>query len=67
MVGQVPLRSSVAGAIGIDRHDGQIASAVKSKGALATSSFSQKWAIAVEISGSAVVMIASTGEMRMPA
>jgi hypothetical protein len=45
----------------------EIASAVKSKGALATSSFSQKWPIAVETSGSAVVMIASTGEMRMSA
>ena len=43
----------------------EITSATRSVGALAVFSFSQKWAVPTETSGSAVV-IASTGEMRMP-
>jgi len=34
---------------------------------LATVSFKQKWAIPIETSGSAVVIVASIGEMRTPA
>src|SRR5216683_5071569 len=44
----------------------EITAAIRSAGALAAFSFSQKGAMPTEISGSAVVMIASTGEMRMP-
>ena len=45
----------------------ETASAARAGDVLATVSFSQKWAMPIETSGSAVVMMASTGEMRMPA
>ena len=45
----------------------ETASAAKAGDVLATVSFSQKWAMPIETSGSAVVMMAGTGEMRMPA
>jgi len=40
----------------------EITSTAMSPGALATFSFSQKWAMQIETSGSAVVMTASTGD-----